>query len=185
MKNNYIIFTHDENVLNVLDKAYPNDKILKPYCTYQMKDNHDMIKIQEGNVPYLNPVKWLNPMNVSFDPGCMYISEDLLIYPRTRSVYKNHKLLQVSSMEFALLILFLQNPTMILTRDVLLDKLETVGRSSGIQDNTLTVHILRLKKALGKYEGKDRIECAYGLGYRWVFQVEKKQASRNYLEKSK
>ncbi len=36
-----------------------------------------------------------------------------------------------------------------------------------VEDNTLSVHISRLRKRIGKYQGEEYIETIRGIGYRW------------------
>ena len=46
--------------------------------------------------------------------------------------------------------------------------LESIGVSlDGVEDNTLTVYISRLKKKLGTFHGESYIETARGFGYCW------------------
>ncbi len=72
------------------------------------------------------------------------------------------KCVQLTPTEFALLEKFLQNKGQILTREQLLS---SVWDHEGqfIDDNTLSVHISRLRDKIGR----ESIETVRGIGYRW------------------
>ncbi len=40
-----------------------------------------------------------------------------------------------------------------------------------VEDNTLSVHIARIRKKLGLYHGKPYIDTVKGIGYRWNIKV--------------
>jgi two-component system phosphate regulon response regulator PhoB len=72
--------------------------------------------------------------------------------------------LSLSLTEFKLLKLFLQNPNKLLGREHILNHIW--GRNTFVEDRTVDVHILRLRKALKKH-GKDRwIQTVRGVGYK-------------------
>lgn len=77
----------------------------------------------------------------------------------------------LSSSETELLLAFVQNPRIPLSRDRLLDL--TKGRSSTPFDRSIDSHISRLRRKLGD-DGKDPqvIKTAWGTGYMFTCQVE-------------
>jgi DNA-binding response OmpR family regulator len=76
--------------------------------------------------------------------------------------YIDENLLDLTALEYRLLLTFAQNKGQILTRAQIL---ESIWDSAGnfVEDNTLTVYIKRLREKLGN---SARIETARGLGYR-------------------
>ena len=76
-------------------------------------------------------------------------------------VYRNGTEAVLSAMEYKLLLVFVQNIGVLMSRDRLLDLLyDEVGEY--VNDNTLTVYIKRLRAKLGD----DVIETVRGIGYR-------------------
>jgi DNA-binding response OmpR family regulator len=76
--------------------------------------------------------------------------------------YIGGALLDLTALEYRLLLTFAQNKGLILTRSQIL---ESIWDSAGnfVEDNTLTVYIKRLREKLG---GVINIETVRGLGYR-------------------
>lgn len=72
--------------------------------------------------------------------------------------------------EYELLILFLQNPIIILKREFIIDRMWDDGENF-VESSTLTVQMSRLRSRLGKYEGKEYISTIRGFGYRWNYEV--------------
>ena len=67
--------------------------------------------------------------------------------------------------EFRLLELFLNHPERAFDRAQLLDRVW--GRSVYIEERTVDVHVLRLRKALKPFGIADNIETIRGVGYRF------------------
>jgi DNA-binding response OmpR family regulator len=61
--------------------------------------------------------------------------------------------------------MFIKNKNQVLTRNQLLETLEKNG-SYDIEDNTLSVHIKRIREKIGLYNNKSYIETLRGIGYR-------------------
>jgi len=76
--------------------------------------------------------------------------------------YINNELLELTALEYRLLLTFASNKGQMLTRSQIL---ESIWDSSGnfVEDNTLTVYIKRIREKLG---GAVNIETVRGLGYR-------------------
>ena len=66
--------------------------------------------------------------------------------------------------EYRLLELFLKHPTRAFKRTQLLDMLW--GREVYVDERTVDVHVLRLRKALTRYDLDDLIQTVHGVGYR-------------------
>ena len=67
--------------------------------------------------------------------------------------------------EFRLLELFMSNPDRAFDRAQLLDRVW--GRSVYVEERTVDVHVLRLRKALKPFKVDDRIQTVRGVGYRF------------------
>ncbi len=93
----------------------------------------------------------------------LYEKDELRIDPQTMSVRLREEQLYLTPTEFQLLSALLRSAGRVLTRKILL---QTIWDDSGlyIDDNTLSVHISRLREKIGA----DRIATVRGVGYRWV-----------------
>ncbi|MCD8340159.1 MAG: response regulator [Burkholderiales bacterium] len=76
------------------------------------------------------------------------------------------KVLKLSVVEFNLLSLFAQHPGRVYSRQQIIDKVW--GYDSSIDERTIDVHMLRLRKHLASTSMKDFIETIRGLGYKGV-----------------
>lgn len=89
--------------------------------------------------------------------------EDLLLDIDTREVFRNSKRLELTTKEFDLLHLFLQNPKRVLSRDTIMEKVwgyDFVGES-----NVLEVYIAMLRQKMEEHGGKRVIQTVRGAGY--------------------
>ena len=80
------------------------------------------------------------------------------------------ELLPLRPAEYRLLLLFMENPGRLITRDRLLSALEEAYDDDAADDNTLNVQISRLRKALPA----GLIETERGFGYRFKGEVRKR-----------
>ncbi|MGB4680925.1 MAG: response regulator transcription factor [Dethiobacteria bacterium] len=93
----------------------------------------------------------------------VYETDGLRIDLENRSVYCGDQQLYLTPTEFQLLAALVRNTGKVLTRKILL---QTIWDDAGlyIDDNTLSVHIRRLREKIGE----DRIRTVRGVGYRWA-----------------
>jgi two-component system, OmpR family, response regulator RegX3 len=94
-------------------------------------------------------------------------SGTIKMYPLETSVSKNGKSVELTPIEFRLLLLFMLHPLQTLTREQLLDKL---GDEHGefVDDNTLSVYIHRLRDKLEERPSDPEfIVTIRGVGYKW------------------
>ena len=77
------------------------------------------------------------------------------------TVFLNQQPISISKKEFELLHLMASSPGKIFTRDEIFEKIWK--RKSGLNDRTIDVHILRLRKKLGE----EFISTQKGVGYRF------------------
>ena len=104
-------------------------------------------------------------------PGRLRCGE-LVVEPGERRAALRGKPLALLPKEWALLSLFLDNPGRLLTRRLLLERLWD-AEGSFVDDNTLSVHMSRLRKKLGSFQGTPYIRTERGFGYRWEVPCEK------------
>ena len=77
-------------------------------------------------------------------------------------VYVDGKLVELTALEYRLLLIFASNQGVLLSRQQILDKIWDVD-GNFVEDNTLTVYVKRLRGKLGEAV---RIETVRGMGYR-------------------
>ncbi len=87
---------------------------------------------------------------------------DISIDTTAGKVYVRGKLVELTALEYRILLIFVMNRSILLTREKILEK---IWDSSGkyVEDNTLTVYIKRLREKLGDALV---IETVRGMGYR-------------------
>ena len=82
-------------------------------------------------------------------------------------VYKDNRLLDLTTAEYRLLCLLMQNPNIILSKEKILDKLWD-GEGSYVDDNTLAVYIRRLRMKIENNPGEPQMLLTVrGMGYKW------------------
>ena len=79
-------------------------------------------------------------------------------------VKKNGKLIELTSLEFKILLLLFTNKNKLVTRDMILNKIWDLA-GNFVNDNTLTVYIKRIREKIGDSEGKI-IKTIRGVGYK-------------------
>ena len=92
----------------------------------------------------------------------VYQNNDLFVDISTMSVKKNGENIILTPTEFQILSVLIQNSGIIVTRNNLLEKIWDCD-GNFIDDNTLSVHISRLRDKIGA----DHIATVRGTGYRW------------------
>lgn len=81
--------------------------------------------------------------------------------------YLHGKAMELTSAEYRLLCLMIQNRGRILTRDVILDRLWD-GNGNFVDDNTLSVYVRRLREKIEEQPSMpERLITIRGLGYQW------------------
>ncbi|TVQ73627.1 MAG: phosphate regulon transcriptional regulatory protein PhoB [Chromatiaceae bacterium] len=94
--------------------------------------------------------------------------EGLTLDPASHRVMANDKPLEIGPTEFRLLHFFMTHPERVYSRSQLLDRVW--GRNTYVEERTVDVHILRLRKALSPH-GCDRyVQTVRGAGYRFSQQ---------------
>jgi two-component system, OmpR family, phosphate regulon response regulator PhoB len=81
----------------------------------------------------------------------------------THRVARGGKPIHLAPTEFRMLLLFMERPARVFTREQLLDRVW--GRDIHVELRTVDVHIRRLRKALGAHGDDDVIRTVRGTGY--------------------
>ena len=100
------------------------------------------------------------------------VAGDLRLDPKAREVWLNDKLLELTSVEFALLETLLRAAGRILTREQLTESV--LGRKPGPFDRVIDVHVSNVRRKLGPAQGGERIKAVRGSGYLFVVRPEAK-----------
>lgn len=109
----------------------------------------------------------LRRKNVKKDTSDKIIYKDLTILPLKFEVYKGMNKLQLTSVEYKLMLMMIENKGNVLTRKQLLEKLWDV-EGNFVEEKTLNVYIKRLREKLGEDDSIAYIETIRGIGYRWI-----------------
>ena len=91
---------------------------------------------------------------------------DLHLDPSTHQIKSNHNLIRMGPTEFKLLHFFMKNPDRAYNRGQLID--QVWGDMVYIEERTVDVHILRLRKVLELSGNSSLIETVRGVGYRFA-----------------
>ena len=92
----------------------------------------------------------------------VYSCENIVIDINTMTVKKDGENVFVTPTEFQILFALIRNSGVIVTRAILLENIWDEG-GSFIDDNTLSVHVSRLREKIGP----EHIVTVRGIGYRW------------------
>lgn len=95
---------------------------------------------------------------------------DLRINFEAREVRCRGKLINLGAAEFDILKILVHNSGVVVARTRFLQSVWDLN--AFIEDNTLSVYISRLRKALGTYQGEQYIETVKKHGYRWNIATE-------------
>ena len=87
---------------------------------------------------------------------------NIRIDPSAGKVYAGEEPVELTALEYRILLIFARNKGNLLTRSQILDKIWDVD-GNFVEDNTLTVYIKRLREKLGD---NINIETVRGIGYR-------------------
>lgn len=89
--------------------------------------------------------------------------EDAILDLDTREVFRDEKLIELTTKEFDLLHLFMQNPKRVLSRDIIMEKIWGYDYSG--ESNVLEVYIALLRQKTEEFGHKRLIQTVRGAGY--------------------
>lgn len=100
------------------------------------------------------------------------ISNDITVNMSTANVYKNDEPLNLTALEYKLLILFMKNPLKNLERHEILGSITGSSDDVFFDENTLSVYIKRLREKIeDDPKNPNYIITKRGLGYKWDIEV--------------
>jgi DNA-binding response OmpR family regulator len=88
---------------------------------------------------------------------------DLSLNPRTHEVYRSSRRIELTAREFEMLMLFMQHPRQVLTRDVIYDRIWSYD--FGGESNIIEVYIRYLRSKLEERGEPRLIQTVRGVGY--------------------
>jgi len=146
-----------------------------PILFLTANDNEDMLVkgLESGGDDYMTKpfrVKELYARIASLLRRSMMNSEnivigELVISLKRHEIKKDDQFIQLSSIDFEIFSLLVKHKNQVLTRNQLLEAIEKQGQYF-VEDNTLSVHIRRIREKLGLYQNHSYIETVRGVGYR-------------------
>ncbi len=99
------------------------------------------------------------------------VSGKIKLNPNSHTLKIDDEDIKIGKIEFRLLHFFLSNPERLYSRTQLLDLVW--GQNTFIEERTVDVHILRLRKILKPYQVDQYIKTVRGMGYRYSPNSEK------------
>lgn len=88
----------------------------------------------------------------------------LSLNTNTRMAAAGGKEIHLTRTEYAILKLLLQNPSQVVTRSLLLDRISE--DTPDCTESSLKMHISNLRRKLREADGKDHIEAVWGIGFK-------------------
>ncbi len=125
-----------------------DDYITKPFNINIVIKKIEIV-VNRGNQRKENIVK-IGDLNIDFD---------------NRILKKNNEIIYLTPTEFDLLKVFIKNKNIVLTREILLEKLWD-SKENFVEEHTLTLNISRLRAKLDD-ENNRYIKTIYGIGYKF------------------
>ena len=92
------------------------------------------------------------------------VFDDITLNTETHLVIIGAEEIRLTRTEYAILKLLMQNPTQVLTKSALLDRISE--DTPDCTESSLKMHISNLRKKLREAEGKDYIESVWGIGFK-------------------
>lgn len=149
----------EESITKGLDMG-ADDYVTKPFRS------GELISRMKANLRRMNNVK---NIGVKQKDDCKKRFGQLTIDLERYKIEKNGHEIKLSTIEFHLLKILVDNAGLIVRREAIFEKLWDKS-GNFVEDNTLTVNMSRLKSKLGMDDrtGKSYIETVRGVGYRFV-----------------
>lgn len=90
--------------------------------------------------------------------------EDIVLNTNTHVVKIGNTEIKLTRTEYAILKLLMQNPTQVVTKSLLLDRIS--DDTPDCTESSLKMHISNLRKKLREVNNKDYIEAVWGIGFK-------------------
>lgn len=145
--------TEESHKIMGLD-AGADDYVTKPFSPRELIARIQAVLRRSGGDKKI--AKTLQTGNLCIDKTC-------------HAVTLHGKSLKLGPIEFRLLVFMLENPNRVFSRESILN--QVWDRSTFVEERTVDVHILRLRKTLAKGGYDKYIQTVRGIGYRFVFKM--------------
>lgn len=123
---------------------------------YVTKPFHSKELLARIAVHLRNTLGTVTASNVTFD--------DITLDLSTHIVTINNSEVKLTRTEYAILKLLMQNPTQVITKSLLLERISE--DTPDCTENSLKMHISNLRKKLRETNDKDYIEAVWGIGFK-------------------
>lgn len=90
--------------------------------------------------------------------------DDIVVNTVSHTVSVGESLVRLTRTEYAILKLLMQNPSQVITKSILLDRISE--ETPDCMESSLKVHISNLRKKLREQSEKDYIEAVWGIGFK-------------------
>lgn len=167
----------DGNGLNLL-RELKNDKKTDGVIIISARDSLDdkILGLNLGADDYIAKPFHLSELSARiaalirrrhFEGGNQIIVNEFLIDTEARTVFVNGKLLDITKMQYDLLLYFIVNKNRVLSKTAIAEHLS--GDNAEFFDNydVVYAHIKNLKKKIAEIGGNDYIKTIYGMGYKF------------------
>lgn len=108
----------------------------------------------------------LRDVKPKVEEGKEFSHDDIVMNVASHQVFVGEQELRLTKTEYAILKLFLQNPTQVLAKSVILERINE--DTPDCVESSLKVHMSNLRKKLRESGGKDYIESVWGIGFKWM-----------------
>lgn len=125
------------------------DYVTKPF---DAKELLARITVQLRNAPHLTARQVLSCDGVSMDT----VSHQVTVAQRE---------VRLTRTEYAILKLFLQNPSQVIAKSLLLERISE--DTPDCTENSLKMHISNLRRKLREAGGEEYIQAVWGIGFKW------------------
>lgn len=99
-----------------------------------------------------------------YEKASVLTFEDIALYTDTHSVIVNEAEVKLTRTEYAILKLLLQNPSQVLPKSLLLERISE--DTPDCTESSLKMHVSNLRKKLRDAGGRDYIEAVWGIGFK-------------------
>jgi DNA-binding response OmpR family regulator len=93
-----------------------------------------------------------------------YTFKQLLLKPASREVFVNGSLILLTAYEYDILLMLLQHPDRVFTKDQLYQDIWKTGYYG--EDNTINVHISNIRKKIKEFDEESYIKTVWGIGFK-------------------
>ncbi len=150
---------HDIPVIVISAKVDVSDKVnvlLQGACDYLTKPFDIQELLARITVQFRNQKHKENQQ--------LFRHEEIEMDTNTHELWVNGSPVRVTRTEFAILKLLMQNPSQVVTRSAILERISR--DTPDCTENSLNVHISNLRRKLREGSEKDYIEAVWGIGFK-------------------